>query len=195
MKNTFNINILNPDQKKKKSLDSSTPLLLFIPLFIWIIFGLSFFLFLYRPTNNEIQRQNIKLGQLNQELSSLESLKNELEKQQELYLKVSSEGVHWSSKLLSFGLIIPNNLWISKLIFTKDKNKKYLLDIYGQSFSPSKKESLDKIAQFIEGLNETSSFQKDFFPAEFIYSQLHSKDDRIVDFRLSSSVKGHKIGK
>ena len=88
--------------------------------------------------------------------------------------------------------MIPKGLWISRLIFVKDeksKNKSQLLDIYGQTISSSHKESLDKIAVFIEKMNKEAAFLKEFSPLEFNYSQLLDEENRLMNFKLSSLAK------
>ena len=109
-----------------------------------------------------------------------------------MYLLASAESIDWSAKLLSFSLLIPKDLWINKLVFAKEKKSKgkiRSLDIYGQTISRSHEESLDKIAVFIERMNQEESFNKEFFPLEFNYSQLLEKENQLMDFKLSSSAK------
>ena len=197
MNKPFNINILSPGKKKKKYSISHTILLFLLPLFTWIIVAGGLYLFLYSPTCKKRQNQQQHLQKFKQEQTHLTDLRRKLEKQKTMYFLTSGEGIDWSSKLMLFSVMVPKDLWISKLIFAKDeksKDKSYLLDIDGQTISTSHKESLDKIALFIEKINRAPSFYKEFSPLEFNYSQLLDEKNRIMDFKLSSRSKFVKEG-
>lgn len=192
MNTTFNINILAPGKKKKKYPTSNILLLFILPLITWMLAAGGLYLFYYLPTYNVRQKQQQNLQNLSYEEARLNALHRKLEKQQTMYLLASGESIDWSSKLISFSLMIPKDLWINRLIFVKDeksKNKSRLLDIYGQTISTSHKESLDKIAVFIEKMNKEAAFRKEFSPLEFNYSQLLDAENRLMNFKLSSLAK------
>ena len=192
MNTTFNINILAPGTKKKKYPTSNMILLFILPLIAWMLLAGGLYFLYYLPTYKEKQKQEQNLQKLHYEEARLNTLHRKLEKQQTMYLIASEENIDWSSKLISFSLIIPKGLWISRLIFVKDeksKNKSQLLDIYGQTISSSHKESLDKIAVFIEKMNKEAAFLKEFSPLEFNYSQLLDEENRLMNFKLSSLAK------
>lgn len=192
MNTTFNINILAPGKKKKKYPTSNMILLFMLPLITWMLVAGGLYLFYYLPTYKVRQKQQQNLQNLSYEEARLKTLHRKLEKQQTMYLVASRESIDWSSKLISFSLMIPKDIWISRLLFVKDeksKNKSRLLDIYGQTISMSHKESLDKIAVFIEKMNKEAAFRKEFSPLEFNYSQLLDAENRLMNFKLSSSAK------
>lgn len=196
MNKPFNINILAPGKKKKPYSISQSILLFLLPFFTWVIVAGSLYVFFYLPTCKKRQSQQQSLEKFNQEQVVLADLRCKLEKQQSIYLLASGEAIDWSSKLMLFSLMAPKDLWISKLIFARDEKSKdkCLLDIYGQTISTSHKESLDKIAVFIEKMNNAPSFRKEFSPLEFNYSQLQDEKKRIMDFKLSSLAQFVKKG-
>jgi len=163
-----------------------------LPFLTWMIVAGGLYLFYYLPTYRVRQKQQQNLQKLNYEEARLDTLHRELKKQQIMYLLASGESIDWSAQLLSFSLMIPKDIWISRLLFVKDKkskNKSRLLDIYGQTISMSHKESLDKIAVFIEKMNKEAAFRKEFSPLEFNYSQLLDKKNGLMDFKISSLAK------
>jgi hypothetical protein len=189
MNNVFTINVLTPGQRKARYGEADKTIFLLFPILIWMLLAYGLYTYIYLPTFEQIQRQQMSLRDLNLDLTRLSALRSKLEKQQTLYGAVSSERVDWSSKLVSFSLRIPEDIWITKIFFAEDDkstDKPPVLEIYGQTISTSNKESLDKIAIFIEEINKDISFRQDFFPMEFVYSQLQDEQKRIMEFKLSS---------
>jgi len=190
MNNIFTINVLTPGQRKTRYGEANKTLLLLLPLLAWAVLAFGLYAYIYLPTYEQIQRQQIAQRDLNLDLTRLSALRSKLENQQTLYLSASGERVDWSSKLVSFSLLIPEDIWITRIFFAEEDNappdKPPVLEIYGQTISTSNKESLDKIAIFIDEINNDASFCQDFSPMEFVYSQLQDEQKRIMEFKLSS---------
>jgi len=190
MNNVFTINVLTPGQRKARYGEANKTLFLLLPILIWLILAYGLYTYVYLPTSDQIQRQQTSLRDLNLELTRLSALKSKLEKQQALYRAASGERVDWSAKLISFSLLIPEDIWITRILFAADdgtpSDKPPALEIFGQTVSTSNKESLDKIAIFVEEINKDTSFCQDFFPLEFVYSQLQDEQKRLMEFKLSS---------
>ncbi|MEW5803983.1 MAG: hypothetical protein AB1847_17950 [bacterium] len=197
MNNTFTINVLTPGQRKARYGESNKTIVLLLPILTWLILAYGLYTFMYLPTYSHIQRQQMTLRDLNLDLTRLNALRSKLEKQQALYLSTAGERVGWSSKLASFSLLIPDDIWITRIFFAEQDGapgKPPVLEIFGQTVSRTKQESLDKIAIFIEDVNKDSSYRLDFYPIEFIYSQLRDEQKSIMDFKLSSLAKAAQIG-
>jgi|GEM_PF-3481707 len=186
MNNTFTINVLTPGQRKAR--EANKAIFFLLPLIIWGGLAYSLYAGVYVPTCQQIIRQQDTLRELDLELTQISALQTKLENQQALCLAASAERIDWSSKLISISLLIPEDIWITKILFAEEKStdKPPVLEIYGQTVSRSNRESLDKIAIFIEEMNRNDSFCQDFSPLEFVYSQLQSEHKNIVDFKLSS---------
>ncbi len=201
MNNVFTINVLTPGQRKTRygeAYQGKTLFLLF-PVLAWAVLAYGLYAYIYLPTCEQIQRQQIALRDLNLDLTRLSALRSKLENQQTLYRAASGERVDWSSKLVSFSLLIPEDIWITRIFFAeedddKPTDKPPVLEIYGQTISTSNKESLDKIAIFIEEINKDTSFGQDFSPMEFVYSQLQDEQKRIMEFKLSSLARAAQRG-
>lgn len=197
MNTTFTINVLAPGQRKAQYGEASKSLLLLLPILTWVILAFCLYVYIYQPTCDQIQVQQMSLRERNLDLTRLNALRSKLEKQQALFLAASNERVDWSSKLISFSLLIPDDIWITRISFAENEkptDKPAVLEIYGQTVSQTHKESLDKIAIFIDEINKDSSFRQDFSPIEFIYSQLQDEQKNIMDFKLSSLAKVAQIG-
>ena len=197
MNNVFTINVLTPGQRKARYGEASRALFLLLPILIWAVLAFGLYVYIYLPTCEQIQLQQMTLRDLNLELTRLSALRSKLEKQQALYAVASRERVDWSSKWVSVSLLIPEDIWITRVSFTEDDtptDKPPVLEIYGQTISASNKETLDKIAIFIEGINRDASFSQDFFPVQFVYSQLQDEQKHIMEFKLSSQAKAAQRG-
>lgn len=189
MNNTFSINVLAPGQGKVRYAEANKVLFFLLPIIIWAVLAYGLYAGIYLPICQQIREQQTTLGELNLELTRLNSRQRKLENQQALCLAASGERIEWSSKLISFSLLIPKDIWITKVLFAaeeKPADNLPVLDIYGQTISTSNRESLDKIAIFIEEMNKDDSFRQDFSPLEFVYSLLQNEQKNIVDFKLSS---------
>ena len=194
---TFAVNVLKPGEKKRRATISSKVFLIILPFVIWIGMSAGLYYFLYLPVYNQIQTQKERLKTLNHELINLGALYHSLESQQAMYLRASGESIDWSPKLIALGLAIPEGLRIKQLSLFRDekgKGKPRTLDIYGRTCSPSHKESLDRIATFIEEMNRAPSFRREFLPLEFIYSQVQDEKEGTMEFKVSALTRSIRGG-
>ncbi|MEW6379042.1 MAG: hypothetical protein AB1611_05485 [bacterium] len=196
MNSTFTINVLTPGQRKVRYAEANKVLFFLLPVVIWAVLAYGLYAGIYLPICQQIREQQTTLGELNLELTRLNSQQSKLKSQQDLCLAASGERIDWSAKLVSFSLLIPEDIWITRVLFAEEEksaDKLPALEIYGQTVSRSNRESLDKIAIFIEEMNKDDSFRQDFSPLEFVYSQLQNEQKNIVDFKLSSLARTAQV--
>ncbi|MDY6856634.1 MAG: hypothetical protein SWO11_18395 [Thermodesulfobacteriota bacterium] len=187
----FNMDIKNLKKQKNRSRK------LFILFgFLLILFFVSYFILSLQKDITPQQRA--ELQELKEKIREVQNSKEDLKDVIEIRKEWQKEGVSLEDKLLNLGLIVPHDMWLTKIEmedFNESQNKKKKkaavsnkgLSIKGQLLSSNK--PLNTVTDFIASLADQPAFSSDFKYPSLTSFGLSKENPKIVNFELQMERK------